>query len=70
MFTCVAHFDRKVGIYIATKLFQFTYCKEPSTPSRTEGLFPSLLAPSRTAFIRGFSQQFCDKSARRAVRII
>ena len=29
MFTHVAHFDRKVGIYIATKLFQFASCKEP-----------------------------------------
>ena len=35
MFTYVAHFDRKVGIYIATKLFQVTSWKEPSNPSRT-----------------------------------
>ena len=39
MFTYVAHFDRKVGIYIATKLFQFTSCKELSNPSRTDGFF-------------------------------
>ena len=25
----IAHFDRKVGIYIATKLFQFAFRKEP-----------------------------------------
>ena len=70
MFTYVAHFDRKVGIYIVTKLFQFTSCKEPSSPSRTDGFFLSLLTPSRTALIRRFSQQFCNKSARRAVRAI
>ena len=29
MFAYVAHFDRKVGIYIATKLFQFASRKEP-----------------------------------------
>ena len=29
MFTHVAHFDRKVGIYIGTKLFQLSSCKEP-----------------------------------------
>ena len=29
MFTHVAHFDRKVGIYIATKFFQFASRKEP-----------------------------------------
>ena len=29
MFTCVAHFDQKGGIYIATKLFQFASPKEP-----------------------------------------
>ena len=28
MFTYVAHFDRKVEIYIATKLFQFAFRKE------------------------------------------
>ena len=28
-FSYVAHFDRKVGIYIATKLFQFASRKEP-----------------------------------------
>ena len=39
MFTYVAHFDRKVGIYIAKKLFQFTSCKELSNPSRTDGFF-------------------------------
>ena len=39
MLTYVAYFDRKVGIYIATKLFQFTSCKEPSNPIRTDGFF-------------------------------
>ena len=39
MFTYVAHFNRKVGIYITTKLFQFTSRKEPSNPSRTNGFF-------------------------------
>ena len=39
MFTYVAHFDRKVGIYIATKLFQVTSWKELSNPSRTDGFF-------------------------------
>ena len=29
MFTYVAHFDRKVRIYVATKLFQFASRKEP-----------------------------------------
>ena len=28
MFTYIAHFDQKVGIYIATKLFQFASRKE------------------------------------------
>ena len=28
MFTYVAHFDRKVEIYIATKLFQFAFRKD------------------------------------------
>ena len=29
MFTYVTHFDQKVGIFIATKLFQFASRKEP-----------------------------------------
>ena len=58
MFTYVAHFDRKVGIYIATKLFQFASRKEPYAIRSWQG---------RTAFSgpacaiaygphRGFSQ--------------
>ena len=39
MSTYVAHFDRKVGISMATKLFQFTSWKEPSNPSKTDGFF-------------------------------
>ena len=35
----LTHFDRKVGIYIATKLFQFTSWKEPRNPSRTDSFF-------------------------------
>ena len=54
MFNYVAHFDRKVGIYIATKLFQFASRKE--ILARPDGFFPALLAPSRTALVRGFSQ--------------
>ena len=66
MLTYVAHFDRKVGIYIAKKLFQFTSCKELSNPSRTDGFF----RPCLRHLIRGSSQQFYDKSARMAVRVI
>ena len=71
MFTYVAHFDRKVGIYIATKLFQFTSWKEPSNPSRTDGFFRRCSRRRvRPSLIRGFSQLFCNKSARGAVRVI
>ena len=38
--------------------------------SRAGRIFPALLAPSRTALIRGFSQQFYNESARGAVRVI
>ena len=50
MFTYVAHFDRKVGIYIATKLFQVASRKAGAVDDPRR-LFPALLAPSRTAFI-------------------
>ena len=46
MFTYVAHFDRKVRIYVATKLFQFASRKEP----------PAILAGPDGFLIRGFSQ--------------
>ena len=59
MFTYVAHFDRKVGIYIVTKLFQFTSCKEPSSPSRTDGFFrpcsPHRVRPSYGDFLNSFA---------------
>ena len=49
MFTYVAHFDRKVGIYIATKLFQFASRKELHA-NRAGRLFSALLAPSGIFF--------------------
>ena len=52
MFTYVAHFNRKVGIYITTMLFQFTSRKEPSNPSRTNGFFWPC---TRTVVIREFT---------------
>ena len=39
-------------------------------PGRAGRLFPALLAPSRTALIRGFSQWFRNESTRGAVRVI
>ena len=55
MFTYVAHFDRKVGIFckgVSVRISQKAGC-DPSIAGR---LFLALLAPSRTALIRGFSQ--------------
>ena len=66
MFTYVAHFNRKVGIYIATKLFQFTSRKEPSNPSRTNGPARAIAYGPHT----GIFSKFCNKSARGAVRVI
>ena len=44
MFTCVTHFDQKVGIYITTKLFQFASCKEPyAILAVPDSLFPPCL---------------------------
>ena len=62
MFTYVAHFDRKVVLVrISRALSLQNYWENPRMravrdPSRAGRLFPALLAPSRTALIRGFSQ--------------
>ena len=60
MFTYAAQFDRKLGIYIATKLFQLTSRKEPSNPSRTDGFFQPCsrhrVRPSFGDFLNSFAR--------------
>ena len=63
MINYVAHFDRRVGIYIATKLFQFTSREVPSNPSRTDGFF----RPCSRHRVRPSCR---DESTRGAVRVI
>ena len=71
MFTYVAHFERKVEIYIATKLFQFAFLKEPyAILAGPDGFFrPCPLHRIRPSY-GDFLNSFCKESARRAVRII
>ena len=61
MFTYVAQFDRKLGIYIATKLFQLTSRKEPSNPSRTDRFFRHYschrVKPSFGNFLNSFTMK-------------
>ena len=68
MFTYVAHFDRKGGIYIATKLFQFASHKEPyAILARLDDFFRPLsrhrVRPSYGDFLNSFVMK-----ARGAVR--
>ena len=62
MSTHVAHFDRKVGIYIATKLFQFTSRKEPyAIPAGQDGFFRPCsrhrVRPSYGDFLNSFAMK-------------
>ena len=56
MITYVAHFDRKVGIYIATKSFQFTSREVPSNPKRTDGS-SHRVRPSYRNFLNSFGMK-------------
>ena len=52
MFTCIAHFDRRVRIYIATRFFQFASAKEPFCDPRSAGrLIPVLHEPSHMTLL-------------------
>ena len=63
-FPYVAHFDRKVGIYIETvvlvcishALLIKSRMRAECDLSRARRLFPALLTPSPTALIQGFSK--------------
>ena len=60
MFTYIAHFDRKVGVYIATKLFQFASRKEPfAVLAGPDGFFPPFwrhhARPSHGDFLNSFA---------------
>ena len=62
MFTYVVHFDRKVGIYIATKLFQFASLKEPyAILAGPDGFFRSCsryrVRPSYRDFLNSFAMK-------------
>ena len=62
MFTHVADFDRKVGIYIATKLFQFASRKEPyAILAGPDGFFRPCsrhrLRPSYGDFLNSFAMK-------------
>ena len=46
VFPYIAHFDQKVGIYMATMLFQFASCKEP---------YAILAVPLQSAFLNSFA---------------
>ena len=58
IFSYVAHFDRNVGIYLATNLFRFASRKEPNAIlAGPDGLFPPCSRHRvRPGLIRGFSQ--------------
>ena len=64
MFTYVAHFDRKVEIYIATKLFQFAAPKEPyAILAGPDGFFRPCsrhrVRPSYGDFLSSFAMKAC-----------
>ena len=52
---------KKVGIYVATKLFQFATwdIRAIRNPSRARQLFPALLAPAWCAFLNSFAIKGC-----------
>ena len=62
MFTHVTHFDRKVGFYVATKLFQFASRKEPyAILTGPDGFFRPCLRhcvrPSYGDFLSSFAMK-------------
>ena len=62
MFTYAAHFDRKVGIYVAIKLFQFASRKEPySILAGPDGFFRPYsrhrVRPSYGDFLNSFAMK-------------
>ena len=61
MLIYVAQFDRKLGIYIATKLFHLTSRKEPSNPGRTDRFFRHYschrVQPSFGDFLNSFAMK-------------
>lgn len=62
MFTYVIHFDQKVRIYIATKMFQFASCQEPQAILvGPDGFFQSCslfcIRPSYRDFLDSFAMK-------------
>ena len=59
--TSLRQLDRKLGIYIATKLFQLTSRKEPSNPSKTDRFFRHYschrVQPSFGNFLNSFAMK-------------